>query len=65
MTDTPDTPPQDEAARRAGLPEVARRALEEADARRERVRREREEIDAQVAEESRRLQEAREQSKDA
>ncbi|WP_121094035.1 DUF1674 domain-containing protein [Roseinatronobacter ekhonensis] len=38
MTDTPDTPPEDtvedEAARRAKLPEVARRALEEADARR-------------------------------
>jgi hypothetical protein len=37
MTDMPDMPdptPEDEATRRARLPEVARRALEEADARR-------------------------------
>ncbi len=34
MSDETDTPPQSEAERRAALPEVARRALEEADARR-------------------------------
>lgn len=34
MTDQPVTPTEDEAERRARLPEVARRALEEADARR-------------------------------
>lgn len=34
MTDQPETPATDEAERRARLPEVARRALEEADARR-------------------------------
>lgn len=34
MTDTPDQPEISEAERRAALPEVARRALEEADARR-------------------------------
>lgn len=34
MSDETETPPQSEAERRAALPEVARRALEEADARR-------------------------------
>ncbi|MGY6695414.1 MAG: DUF1674 domain-containing protein [Roseinatronobacter sp.] len=34
MTDQPEKPSGDEEKRRAGLPEVARRALEEADARR-------------------------------
>lgn len=34
MSDETETPPQSEEERRAALPEVARRALEEADARR-------------------------------
>lgn len=34
MTDMPETPQETEEDRRAKLPEVARRALEEADARR-------------------------------
>lgn len=34
MSDDTQTPPQSEEERRAALPEVARRALEEADARR-------------------------------
>lgn len=34
MTDQPETTPEDETARRAALPEAARRALAEADARR-------------------------------
>lgn len=34
MTDTSETPLDDEQSRRAKLPDVARRALEEADARR-------------------------------
>lgn len=34
MSDETETPPQSEEERRAALPEAARRALEEADARR-------------------------------